>query len=834
MYSHQQCFLRTNLILWLLILSAGINLYSQTFSKIDSSVICSMEGTTVFSSWTDINNDGMVDLIVLTGNIEESDGAYTNALFINKGDWVFSRITDDPVVTAITAAQGSYMATWGDYDNDGYTDLFVSCLSFQNNQLFHNNGDGSFSKISSGEIVHDGDDSGPCNWVDIDNDSYLDLVVTNLRMQKNLIYHNNGNGTFTRLTEGILANLLYHRDYGSSWCDIDNDGDLDDFGASFYNPKRYLLMNDGYGNFEMNETSGLTIDDEATWGWFPPAWGDYNNDGWQDVYIATWGPDWSLDYDLLYKNNGDGTFTRVSDVDPVAAKTALEGGWWGDLDNDGYLDLIVSSYYGTTIIYRNNHDETFTALDNNDLENGGYVNIIDINRDGFLDLFIARGYSTGKNLLYANTGNSNSWLSVKPVGTVSNKSGIGSKVRIKATIGGKAMWQTRETGLTANGLDVHFGLGDATKIDSLIIQWPSGIDTVLKDIDVNQHLIFTEQVPPGYLKAGFALDTTFGRKNLEVHFKDISRYDPDIPVTSWSWDFDGDGNEDSNEPNPVYTYSNPDEVLYTVSLKISNGSDTSELVKNGIIRIQKDKPGMEDNLAQWSVAATSSSVYAGYWLAISAVDNNINSHWRSELTKNDEWLKVELDTLYELGKVIIEWEKVFFFSRNYELQTSVDGENWNTVACNSNGDGENDTLFFTGTEARYVKLFMPTPGSNKQYSVSEFKIYLSDGNEYESGCETGVDKISFRYGAYVHVFPNPMTRDVTFSFALPEPSKVEVKLYDLTGRETTTVFRGYLPSGKQSTTWSRNSLKGGIYFYEIKVDTGKRSQQFTGKLVILE
>jgi PKD repeat protein len=842
MYSNKKFTTKAFFVLLLLAVSATVKLYSQTYTKIDTSIICTAGGNPQFSSWADINNDGLEDLIVVNGNIEAA-GSYNNYLFVNNGEWNFSQITDDPVVTR-TTEWGSASAVWGDYDNDGFVDLFIDYMSFENNQLYRNNGDESFSNISTGGIDHDGADSGPSNWIDLDNDGYLDLFVTNKRMQKNLVYQNNGDGTFTRFTEGLLANYFVHLDCGPAWSDYDNDGDLDGFGTSYYIPKRYLFENEGSGNFVLNETSGLTIDEEATWGWFPPAWGDYNNDGWQDVFIATWGKNWGSDYDLLYRNNGDGTFSRVTGVAPVESRNTHEGGWWGDLDNDGYLDLIVSTFYGTSAnkLYMNNGDGSFTAVSNIDFvkDRGGFVNIIDINRDGFLDLFVGRGYEGSRNnLLYANEGNSNAWLTVKPVGMVSNKSGIGTKIRLKANIGGVDMWQIRETGLTANGLNAHFGLGDATQIDSLIIQWPYGIYTVLEHIDVNQHLVITEQIPSGYLKASFAVDTTFGREELEVHFKDISRYDPGKPVTSWSWDFNGDGTEDSNEQDPVYTYSNPDGALYSVSLKVSNGADSAEIVKENIIRIQKEKPGMEDNLAQWSLAATASSIYAGYWTPESAVDDEINSHWSSIVSKNDQWLKVELDTVYEVGKVIVDWESPF--AESYEIQTSPDGENWDTVACNCEGDGENDTLLFTGTQARYLKLVILNWGKTKRYTITEFKIYQSDGNEYESDCDfcraknpTGITNAILTRVVPVSVYPNPMNRNVTFSFDLHENSKVQVKLYDLTGRKITDIFQGNLPAGEQSVTWDRKELKGGIYYYKINSTAGDRSRNITGKLVIME
>jgi PKD repeat protein len=822
-------------LLFLIIMIAG-NAYAQSFTKIDTSIVCTAGGNSQFSSWADMNNDGLEDLIVINGNAETT-GAFSHYLFINNGNWKFTRISDSPVVSR-TTINGSRSAAWGDYDNDGYVDLFIDYFTIPfpspTNQLFKNNGDGTFSEITEGDIVHDWADSGPSSWIDLDNDGYLDLYVTNKRMYKSFVYRNNGDGTFTRLTEGLLANFIYHLDYGPAWSDFDNDGDLDGFGTSFYIPKRYLLVNEGSGNFVFNETSGLTVDEEATWGWFLPSWGDYNNDGWQDVFIATWSINWGSDYDLLYRNNGDGTFTRVTGIAPVESKNMHEGGWWGDLDNDGYLDLIVSTYYGSNAnkVYMNNGDGTFTAVTNIDFakDRGGYINMIDINNDGFLDLFVARGYEGSfNNLLYANDGNSNAWLTVKPVGTISNKSAIGTKIRAKANIGGVDMWQIREMGLAANGFNAHFGLGNATQIDSLVIQWPSGIDTVLTHINVNQHLVITEPVPSGYIKASFTYDTAFGRRELEVHFRDISRHDPEKPVTSWSWDFDGDGTEDSDEQNPVYIFSNPDGASYTVTLRVSNGMDTAEMVKKDIIRLQKNHPGFEDNLSQWAAAVTASSSYAGYWLPVSAVDNEINSHWRSN-SGHDEWLKVELDTIYDVGKVVINWEKMY--GTNYEIYTSLDDENWDIVYCNYEGNGDYDTIYFTGMEARFVKL-AGVKSSSSGFIVTEFEIYQSDGQEYASNCAPS-SIVNTERSEGITVYPNPMTDMVTFSFNLQYAADIQLVLYDMTGRKITEVYNGHRNAGYQTISWNRKDLASGTYFYEIKIKTPNQIQQYNGKLLVME
>ena len=270
-------------------------------------------------------------------------------------------------------AKYSIGATWADYDQDGDMDVFVPATNSGSNSLYRNDGNGNFVKMTNVGIAADNLNSVGSSWGDYDNDGDLDLFVANTSGQNNLLYNNQGNGTFQQVTTGIVVNDGGHSS-GSNWIDLDNDGDLDLYVCNDQNDKN-----------------------------------------------------------ALYTNQGNGTF--VKSVNPLSENHGNSYAQaWADYDNDGDLDVLIGNHSGETNVF---------------FENG--------------------------------RASCNSWACIKLEGTQSNASAIGAKVRVKATIYGNATWQMREiSGQTGGGassqstLRAMFGLGDAAQIDSLIIEWPSG------------------------------------------------------------------------------------------------------------------------------------------------------------------------------------------------------------------------------------------------------------------------------------------------------------------------------------------------------------------------
>jgi hypothetical protein len=462
---------------------------SQSFTKITTGAIVNDGGWSYGCNWADFNNDGYQDLFV----VNNQTGNKNNLLYMNNKDGSFTKVT-----TGIVVSDGgsSYGCTCADYDNDGFIDIFVANYG-ENNFLYHNNGNGTFTKITAGAIVNDGGNSTGCAWGDYDNDGFVDLFVCN-RNQSNFLYHNNGNGTFTKITTGAIVTNNSNSG-GCAWSDYDNDGYIDLFVANAGPAVDFLYHNNGNGTFTQITTDPIVADVLNSSG---GSWGDYNNDGYMDLFVT--GGVIGTGFNRLFMNNGNGSFTKITS-DPVVTYNHWAGGSsWGDFNNDGYLDLFVGGYDGINLLYTNNNNGTFTRIDTGTIvtdasykEGAGWC---DYDNDGSLDLFLARNnYFGGNNCLYHNEGNGNKWINIKCVGTISNKAGIGAKLYLKANINGNTIVQKREITSQSGGsisgqnsLNACFGLGNTAIIDSLKIVWPSGTIDKYALIQTNKFITAVE------------------------------------------------------------------------------------------------------------------------------------------------------------------------------------------------------------------------------------------------------------------------------------------------------------------------------------------------------
>ena len=472
------------------------------FTKVVDSALVLEPGSVLGAVWGDYDNDGYPDVFMAKG------GTDFNRLFRNNGNGTFTRVLTGPVATDFGSSSAGSFA---DYDNDGWLDLVV--LNNGTNFLDRNNGDGTFARTNggSGTLGSESANSGSGAWADYDRDGWLDFVASvPIANAASLFYRNNRNGTFTKILSGPGTTPSFQSDflknsYGQAWGDFNNDGWPDlvvfnfpaNFGGFFNVPgHEYLYLNDMLGDFTRITGSPVTGSGGAS---FSGAWVDYDNDGDLDLFVTNLG----LQNSALYRNNGNGTFTPITSG-PLVNQGSENGDstscTWGDYDNDGWQDVFIANYSGlNNYLYRNNGDGTFTPIltgsPTHDGGNSYACSFVDYDRDGALDLFVSN--VSGENFLYHNSGNSNRWLRVLLRGDISNRSGVGAKIRVRATIHGVTRWQMREIaardGLgSPSTLDAHFGLGDAASVELIRVEWPSGLVTELPDIAALQTLTVFE------------------------------------------------------------------------------------------------------------------------------------------------------------------------------------------------------------------------------------------------------------------------------------------------------------------------------------------------------
>ena len=470
--------------------------------------------------WGDYDNDGNQDIyIVNTG---------ANVLYRNNGNETFSDVTSG---AGVGDAGAGVDAAFGDYNNDGFLDIYIVNSSGKN-VLYRNRGDGSFENVTDNAGVGDATGDGRAGgFFDCDNDGNLDLFVVNYT-GNNVLFHNNGNGTFT----GIPL------DNGTSGMDVafgdcDNDGFVD-----------LYIVNDGQANILYHNNGDCSFSDVAVASGVAfsgpgraACFGDYNNDSYLDLYIVNMGAS-----NVMYRNEGNGLFTDVTGELSVGYSGGGQDVAFGDYNNDGYLDLFFAYRFGGNILYRNNEGQNYTnvtipaGIAGTDGKSAAFG---DYNNDGQLDIYVAN--STARNQLFRNRGSGNHWLQVKLNGTVTNRAGIGA--RVIARVGGLTMMRDVDGGSghgSQNSLLVHLGLGGATKVDILDIYWPSCRTQTLINVHADQVISIEEPD----LEADFSASVTRGPAPLTVQFFDRSSGCP----VSWEWDF-GDGGT-STEQNPEHTY----------------------------------------------------------------------------------------------------------------------------------------------------------------------------------------------------------------------------------------------------------------------------------------
>lgn len=462
------------------------------------------------NSWTtnliDYNNDGWDDIF-----ITDQDKTKPNYLFKNNGNKTFTKVTTGELVLDQTSTVSS---SWADVDNDGDIDVVVANNTGKPNSLYLNNGNGTFTKNKAVGFVQQPGYYHNSTWIDYDNDGLLDLFLCNYWPTKfNELWHNDGDGNYSLQTNSKLSQTA-GSSASAAWADYDNDGLLDVFLPNNKGGKNLLYHNDGNGRF--SEANTIVTQE----GGFSVAscWGDVDGNGYADLFVANA----SSRDNYLYLNQGNGNFTKVSTGDVVHDGGHSHGCSFADIDNDGDIDLYVNNDNGTKFLYLNDGNGSFKKQVNEVITVDYGLALghawADLDKDGDLDLFSVT-HSNQRNHLFWNNGNANHWLQVKLVGLESNKSAIGARIRLKSN--GK--WQTREvtsqSGIGGqNSYRNHFGLGATASIDSLVIQWPSGAKQVITNIVSNQFLSIAEQTGSKVIGSFFADENNNCTKEISENY----------------------------------------------------------------------------------------------------------------------------------------------------------------------------------------------------------------------------------------------------------------------------------------------------------------------------
>ena len=464
------------------------------------------------SAWGDYDNDGDLDIVAV--------GTYQpHVLYRNNGDGTFTNVAEQ---AGIADPRGGWGSLFADYDNDGYLDLYITRGGWSGaaeNTLYHNNGDGTFTDVTHIAGVADPQSSFCAAWADYDNDGYLDLYIADGVIgdgAANVLYHNNGDGTFTN-TADIAGVANTGNSLGTAWGDYDKDGYIDlhvvNFGQS-----NVLYRNNGDGTFtDVTAATGMNLSVTDA---FVTFFLDVDNDADLDIFISNSGSFQAFiacqitgnathdsDRQVLYRNNGDGTFTDVTRESGLYHAFGAMGANFGDINSDGYVDIYLATgapqmgRLERDALFQNNGDGTFTDvtvdLGLGNVGKGHGVTFGDADADGDVDIYVPVGGAfigdQWHNLFYKNTGPRNNWITLKLVGVKSNRDGIGAKVTLRT--GNSVIYREVSGGCgfgSTNSLSLEIGLGTHTKIDTLEIVWPSGQVDTHRNLSANQKRIVTE------------------------------------------------------------------------------------------------------------------------------------------------------------------------------------------------------------------------------------------------------------------------------------------------------------------------------------------------------
>jgi enediyne biosynthesis protein E4 len=523
---------------------AGLQAKNYSGGEVKKKYIVEMNGSGL--GFIDYDRDGYPDLFIVNGKAADGErpiAGATNHLYRNNRDGTFADVTQAAGLSSSGWGQG---VCAGDYDNDGYDDLFVTY--YGRNKLFHNNGNGTFTEVAEQAAVagEEGRWNSGCAWVDYDRDGKLDLVVVNyvdlgpgfsnapapgsgqfcdykgipiacgprgLKPGLNYLYHNKGNGTFEDVSESSgIRRTQGHYALGVLTLDYDNDG-WPDIYVACDSAASILYHNNYNGTFtDSGVVSGTAFNDDGEpQAGMGVAAADYDHDGFLDILKTNF----SDDSPNLYRNNGNATFSdQVFEAGLGRTRSYL--GWGAlflDYDNDTWPDILIvnghlsaeidsagsdSRYKQRKLLYRNLGNGHFEDVSTRSgqafshLHSSRGAAVADILNDGRLSVAVNELHER-PSLLMTEARSAGHSIGIRTIGTRSNRDGIGARIAVRSG----SIWQINEVRsggsyLSQNDLRLHFGLGSSGEVDELVVKWPSGGVDRWKKIPADQQIIITE------------------------------------------------------------------------------------------------------------------------------------------------------------------------------------------------------------------------------------------------------------------------------------------------------------------------------------------------------
>lgn len=521
--------------------ASRINFILDNGTTVDKPIIDGIPGGVAL---LDYDNDGYLDIFFTNGasipSLQKDAAGFSNRLYHNNRNGTFTDVTR----RAGVAGEGySIGVAAADYDNDGWTDMYVTGIN--RNILYRNNHDGTFTNVTSRAGVSGTNQDGKkllsvsAAWLDYDNDGLLDLFVTNYvdwtpenskvcgplgkRLscppslytgEPNILYHNNGDGTFTDVSAKTGISQQVGKGMGVAIADYDGDGWMDIFVAND-NERNFLFRNrEGKGFEEVGvESSVAYTDDGVPVSSMGADFRDWNNDGKPDLFVTDLGGEMFA----LYLNEGDGFFNADTYKAKMGFSTFKMSGWGNgiyDFDNDGYKDLFSANshvsenanldprqqYRQPNAVFQNRKDGTFQNVS---AQAGSAMTFAaahrgsafgDLDNDGRVDVVVSAIGSPAELLYNASTGD-NHWILIQTVGVKSNRDGIGTQVKLTGQSGLVQFNEVTTAGSYASSSDkrVHFGLGHDKSIKQIELRWPSGKIQILRNVKADQILKVTEE-----------------------------------------------------------------------------------------------------------------------------------------------------------------------------------------------------------------------------------------------------------------------------------------------------------------------------------------------------